>query len=64
MLVIMKERGDSNETWGILKIHKDDQVEIVKHPTLPEGQTYHRSTLMHLIATTQTEMERKLENVR
>ena len=55
----MKERGDFDEIWGILKLHDDDQVEIVKHPTLPEGQTYHKSTLGHLISTTKSETERK-----
>ena len=62
MLIIMKERGDMDKAWGILKIHEDDMVEIIKHPTLPEGQKYHKSTLGHLIQSTKTEMERKLDH--
>ena len=58
----MKERGDFERKWGILKLHDDDMVEIIKHPTLPEGEKYHKSTLMHLISTTKSEMERKLGN--
>ena len=34
----MKERGDLDKKWGILKVHEDDMVEIIKHPTLPEGE--------------------------
>ena len=60
MLIIMKERGDLDKKWGILKVHEDDMVEIIKHPTLPEGEKYHKSTLSHLILTTKTEMDRRL----
>ena len=48
----MKEVGDTDQKMGILKLHEDDQIEIIKHPTLPEGQTYHKSALAHLINST------------
>lgn len=52
MLVIVKERGDVSEKMGILKISDDNRViEIVKHPSLKEGVTYHISTLQHLITS-------------
>ena len=54
MIIIMKHRGDTDRKMGILQLHEDDQVEIIKHPSLPEGATYHKSTLMHLITSAKT----------
>jgi hypothetical protein len=52
MLVIVKERGDIDKKLGILKISDDGRkVEIVKHPVFKEGETYHISTLQHLITS-------------
>ena len=61
MLIIMKERGDKDEKWGILEWHNDDIV-VIKHPSITEGQTFHKSHLRHLIASTKSEMKRKIKN--
>lgn len=58
MLIIMKERGDVDEKWGILQYEGND-VKVVKHPSIPEGQIFHESHLKHLISTTKSEMEGK-----
>ena len=50
MLVILKERGDTNQKLGILKISDDSKsFEVVKHPNFEEGEEYHISMLKHLI---------------
>ena len=50
MLVILKERRDTNQKLGIIKISDDSKsLEIVKHPHFDEGEEYPISMLKHLI---------------
>jgi len=50
MIVILKERGDTDKKLGILKIAEDEKtVEIIKHPVFEEGDVYPFSMLTHLI---------------
>lgn len=50
MIVILKERGDTDKKLGILEITKDwKNVFIIKHPVFDEGAEYPLSMLTHLI---------------
>ena len=50
MLVILKERGDVDEKFCILKVSSDEKnIKIVKHPVFKEGDDYPYQMLTHLI---------------
>lgn len=60
MLIILKERGDVREKIGIFKLHDNlNDVEIIKHPTIPEGEVHHISHLRSLILSAKSQHKRK-----
>lgn len=50
MVLIIKEKGDSHKSLGVIKISEDQKTfEIVRHPNFDEGEEYPISMLKHLI---------------
>lgn len=60
MFIILKERGDTDEKMGIFKLHDNlNDVEIIKHPTIPEGEVHHISHLRSLVMSAKSQYKRK-----
>jgi len=50
MVLIIKEKGDSRKSIGVINISEDQKtLEIIRHPNFKEGEKYPITMLKHLI---------------